>query len=135
MDEARELITKELKARCVSFLREHGFKGSFPNLYRVSASFVSLINFQFFSAGGSLCVNLSFVGPNGENKAVGTALAVEQLRIMHTRVHRRLGSAQLGDDRWFSFGRTSYGTFRGEPKPAAQIAEEVRALLEQQALP
>lgn len=42
-----------LKQGCVPLLRELGFKGSLPNLYRNVEGFVSLVNFQFFSSGGS----------------------------------------------------------------------------------
>jgi Domain of unknown function (DUF4304) len=45
---------------CVPELRRLGFKGSFPDLYRESSGFISVINFQFYSAGGSFCVNLSY---------------------------------------------------------------------------
>ena len=67
MSTDRSTMEKVLKEHCVPLLKEHGFKGGFPNLYRDTEGFVSLINFQFYSSGGSFCVNLSFADKQREN--------------------------------------------------------------------
>jgi hypothetical protein len=121
MDASKEAMLKAIKEKCVPALRKQGFKGSFPNFYRDQNDFVSLVNFQFFSSGGSFCVNLGFADPRRENISFQPHknITVNKLRVNSTRDQRRLG-AQAGD-RWFSFGRTNYGELRGETKPVNEI--------------
>ena len=119
----RKQMDKELKAHCVPFLRELGFKGSFPNLYRDSNGFISLINFQYFSSGGSLCLNLGYADPTNK------------LTVSQTREQVRLGSKNLVGDNWFSFGKTSYGEYRGDPIPPNELVARINMLIENQAEP
>lgn len=63
----RQTIEEALRSKCVPTLRHAGFKGAFPNFYRDTEGFVALVSFQFFSSGGSFCVNLSFADPERRN--------------------------------------------------------------------
>ena len=63
----RKQMEIELKKHCIPILRELGFKGSFPDLYRDENDFVSLINFQFYSSGGSFCINISYADAARDN--------------------------------------------------------------------
>ena len=125
----------ELKKHCVPLLKERGFKGSFPNMYRETEGFVSLINFQFFSSGGSFCINLSFSGPNRENVYFEKETKVKKLKVSQTSERVRLGSENLKGDNWFSFGKTSYGEYRGNPIPPQELTERINNLIESQAEP
>ena len=116
-----------LKEHTLPALRTAGFKGSFPHFHRDRDGFVALINFQFFSAGGSFCVNIGYADPARTNVAYRPDSPASALRVSHTRVQRRLG-APKGGDNWFSFGKTNYGEFRGDPVPADQIAKDCAAL-------
>lgn len=120
-----------LKEKCVPILRELGFKGSFPDYYRETRDFIALVNFQFFSSGGSFCVNLSYADPDRQNVEFRPHTDAKKLRISHTRERHRLGAVE--GDRWFSFGRTSYGECRGKPVPVAEIATICGQLLESEA--
>ncbi len=131
----RKKMETELKTRCISFLREHGFKGSFPNMYRESSGFVSLINFQFYSAGGSFCVNLSYAEPSRENVYFKKDTDVKKLRVSQTTEQVRLGSDNLKGDMWFSFGKTSYDEYRGEPIPVDELTQRINNLISEQAEP
>ncbi|MDA8585171.1 DUF4304 domain-containing protein [Rhodobacteraceae bacterium] len=117
-----------LKEHCVPVLRGQGFKGSFPNFYRDTDGFVSLINFQFWSSGGSFCVNLSFADPQRKNVAFQHNADVKKLRVSQTRAQCRLGAVN-GGDHWFSFGKTSYAEFRGEPTSMKENALACNRLL------
>lgn len=111
-----------LKKHCLPVLRKKGFKGSFPNFYREKNKFVALINFQFYSSGGSFCVNLGYADPERKNVNFKPDKynAANKLKVSSTRARRRLG-APIGDN-WFSFGTTSYNEYRGDPKPVDEIA-------------
>ena len=121
-------MEKALRDGCVPELRRLGFKGSFPDFYRESDGFISLINFQFFSAGGSFCVNLSFTDSERKNVDFRPELETRKLRVSHTRDRRRLG-ASYGGDRWYSFGKTSYGEYRGTPVPPDKLVSTINHLL------
>lgn len=135
MSTDRSTMEKVLKEHCVPLLKEHGFKGGFPNLYRDTEGFVSLINFQFYSSGGSFCVNLSFADKQRENIYFRPETEPKNLRVSQTRIHARLGAPKLKGDHWFSFGKTSYDEYRGAPQSPTDIAAEINQLIELDALP
>lgn len=128
-------MEKVLKEKCIPVLRDHGFKGCFPDLYRDIDGFVSLINFQFFSSGGSFCVNISYADKNRENIFFQKETEPKRLRVSQARERARLGAPNLVGDHWFSFGKTSYGEFRGEPQNPFEIASEITSLIKSAALP
>jgi hypothetical protein len=128
MAQDKAAMVKALKELCLPRLREQGFKGSFPHMFRDVGDFVELITFQFFSSGGSLCVEIGFADPCRENVHIKKDSPPSKLRVSVTRERCRLG-APTGGDRWFSFGPTSYGEYRGAPLPVEEIALDVQGLL------
>ena len=124
-------MERALKERCVPVLRRAGFRGSFPDFYRDTEGFVALVNFQFYSAGGSFCVNLSYADVARTNIYFRPETSVSKLKVSQTTERRRLGAAQ--GDRWYSFGPTSYGECRGKPVPAAALVDTINSLLESEA--
>jgi hypothetical protein len=122
----RAVIERAIKEQCVPELRRVGFKGSFPDFYRDTEGFVALVNFQFYSSGGSFCVNLSYADPNRSNIYFRPETPVRNLTVSQGRDRRRLGAVQ--GDRWFSFGRTSMGEFRGEPIRPEELTKLVNSL-------
>ena len=131
----RETMVAALKAHCVPALREAGFKGSFPNFYRDESGFIALVNFQFFSSGGSFCVNRGCAEPDRTNvyHPPDKEKSPAKLRVSATRDRRRLGDE--GGDRGFCFGPTNYGQFRGTPRPAEEIAVACNTLFREDAEP
>lgn len=132
MNADRKTMEAGLKKSCIPSLRKSGFKGSFPNLYRETDGFVSLLNFQFFSSGGSFCVNLGYADPQRRNVVVRPDTEIEKLSVSQTGDWVRLG-ATAGGDHWFSFGETSYEEFRGQPRSVEEIALTCSALLASEA--
>lgn len=135
MNTERADMEQALKAQCVPVLRQHGFKGTFPDLYRDAGGFVSLINFQFFSGGGSFCINISYADKNRKNIYFRNETETKKLKVSQATEQARLGAENLVGDRWFSFGKTSYGEFRGTPRPPAALVDEINKLIREVALP
>jgi hypothetical protein len=129
MNSDRQSMESALKTVCLPFLREIGFKGSFPNLYRDTDGFVSLINFQFSSAGGSFCVNISFADKLRTNIYFNKEAVPKDLRVSFATEQARLGAKDLFGDHWFSFGPTSGAEFRGNPQNPAAIAAQINQLV------
>jgi hypothetical protein len=127
----RAVMERALKARCVPVLRRAGFKGSFPDFYCDSEGFVALVIFQFYSAGGSFCVNLSYADPARCNIHFRPETPARNLTVSQARDGKRLGAVQ--GDRWYSFGPTSYSEFRGEPVSPAVLVDTINDLLESEA--
>jgi uncharacterized protein DUF4304 len=127
----RSVMERSLKEQCVPTLRGAGFKGSFPDFYRDVEGFVALVNFQFYSSGGSFCVNLSYADPKRTNVSFRPETATRELRVSQTRERCRLGGAQ--GDRWFSFGATSAGEFRGQPVDPSELVRVINGLLASEA--
>jgi Domain of unknown function (DUF4304) len=129
----RKTMERALKDQCVPTLRLVRFKGSFPNFYREDDDFIALVNFQFSLSGGSFCVNLSYADREGRNVYFRPKTEVRKLCVSQTIERLRLGANPQGSDNWFSFGRTSYGEFRGDPIPVPTITANVNNLLMSQA--
>jgi Domain of unknown function (DUF4304) len=127
MSAERAEMMEMLKATCIPVMRALGFKGSFPCLYRDRDEFVALVEFQFHSAGGSFCVNLGYADPDRRNVYFKPETQPKALKISQTSNSVRLGAIG-GGDHWFCFGQTSYGDFRGTPRPAEEIAATCSAL-------
>jgi hypothetical protein len=129
----RATMEKALRNECVPALRRSGFKGAFPNFYRDSDGFVALVNFQFYSSGGSFCVNISYADAGRSNIYFRPETKVSKLKVSQARDCLRLGAASERSDKWFSFGETSYGHHRGEVIPVLELVATVTSLLQSQA--
>ena len=115
-----------LKGHTVPSLRVQGFKGSFPHFFREQNDFISLLSVQFFSSGGSFCVELGYADPNRSNVYFRPDAAPSKMRVSATRDRMRLGAPD-GGDHWFHFGLTTYGDARGSLLEVNALAREVSA--------
>ena len=119
-------MEQALRNGCVPELRRLGFKGSFPDFYREADGFISLVNFQFYSAGGSFCINLSFTDSARNNVEFRPETETRKLSVTQTRERYRLGGG--GADNWFSFGKTSYSEHRGTPIAPDELVATINNL-------
>lgn len=115
----RDEMVAAIKSEIIPELRARGFRGSFPHFYRDDSNFISLITFQFFSSGGSFCINIGYADPQRQNVFSESDCETNKLKVMATRNARRLGDE--AGDRWFHFGRTSYGQFRDASQSVGEI--------------
>ena len=89
------------------------------------------MNFQFYSSGGSFCVNVSYADPDRKNVYIDKDFPSKKLRISQTTNHMRLKAPP--DEDWFVFGETNYGDIRGTIKAPNEIASLINNLVEKQA--
>ena len=108
------LMDEQLKRIVVPYLREIGFKGRYPTLYRAGDKGTDLIDFQFHKNKELLAVNLARVRP-------GVTTPSDKMRFASTPGDGRkwLSSGWFSRDPWFDFSKG--GCF--------ETAEKVRRLL------
>lgn len=124
----RPLIDKALKDEIVPFLREMGFKGTYPNFFRERGEHVDLLVFQFNKWGGSFVVEISYTDREGKNIYLDKNAEPEKLRVSDTEDRLRLNPKNDDTDYWFEYGEEEL------PKERIQsIIAEVKKCLETQA--
>lgn len=123
----------EIKREVMPSLRELGFKGSLPYLYRVSDdNHIDLVTFQFASVGGSFVIEIGFADPKRENVYIYKDTPPKKLRISQTTVRRRLGAEDGTSDYWFAYEGERPSGITGDPRTLAATA---RDLIQSQAVP
>ncbi|MFJ7406290.1 MULTISPECIES: DUF4304 domain-containing protein [unclassified Lysinibacillus] len=78
LSHSRLLMIKALKKLVVPYLREHGFKGSFPHFRRQNEEHMDVITFQFNRYGGSFVVEVAICGKDGFTTSWGTENSCKQ---------------------------------------------------------
>lgn len=124
----RKAMIAILKQSFVPEVRRLGFKGGFPSFFRETGAFVALVNVQFSSSGGSLCVNLGYADPERRNVTFAPETLPDKLKVSQCRDWVRLGAGKSGD-RWFVFNAFGASPYRGEVQPAEAIAAQCAELL------
>ena len=101
----REDMNLALKKVVLPYLRQRGFKGSFPHFRRIKEE-VDLITFQFDLHGGGFVIETATGKKEGFNTHWGKHIPAEKLRAwdLHpnerTRLQPHSGS---GTDSWFRY--------------------------------
>ena len=120
-----------LREVVIAYLREQGFRGTFPHFRRPRATHIDLLTFQFFSSGGSFVVELAACAPTGVVHSWGKVVPPGKVTAHDVQDRHRLGSEKF-DDHWFRFGKPNYEVGHDIVGPAKQyvaVAEAVRQLL------
>ena len=130
---SRNEMMAEIKSKVIPALRDLGFKGAIPHLYRVADNdHVDLVTLQFASAGGSFVVEIGFADPKRENIYLDKGAPHKNLRISQTINRRRLGANSESSDYWFVYdGERPFG-ISGTPQ---FLAELTKSLIQSQAVP
>lgn len=79
----REKINNILKVNVVPFLREIGFKGTFPNFKRVDENKIDLLTFQFSQYGKRFVVEIAQCSANGITFNSGQKIPPEKVGVYH----------------------------------------------------
>ncbi|MFS0861071.1 DUF4304 domain-containing protein [Fredinandcohnia sp. 179-A 10B2 NHS] len=100
----RKMIDNALKIGVVPFLRENGFKGSFPHFRRKTETNIELVTFQFNRWGGSFVVELATCPLEGVTTSWGELIPPNKVTAHDVNQRFRLGARSKGaEGKWFTF--------------------------------
>jgi hypothetical protein len=134
MNERRRAIDASLKTVTGPFLRQLGFKGSFPHFYREIDGHVDLLMFQYRRDGSSLVVEISFADRERKNICFRPETPTQQLQVSAATKRYRLGSAKRRhvDGEWLSFDP---GPLTSQSQYVQKLALKVNSLILEEAEP
>lgn len=134
MSERRKLIDGILKDTCVPFLRERGFRGSYPHLRRLHGEHIDLLMFQFRSDGTSFIVEISYADAERRNVGFRPEAPASKIDVACTRERYRLGARGRTevDGEWFPL---SHGTLVSDERHFRRLALKVNDMLLNEAEP
>ena len=97
-----QIMKKHLQAKVLEPLFDQGFVGKWPPFRREKSGCIELIVFQMNKYGGSFCVGVSAVFPQGANKnfVLWEGLSVDDLTVWNTNERYRLKGMYDG---WFYY--------------------------------
>jgi hypothetical protein len=101
--EKREKIEKAIKELVVPFIRQQGFKGSFPHFRRENENQLNLLGFQFSQYSSQFVVEISNCKKDGFTTPWGKKLEPSECRYYHPGNRHRLGAKTSNGDYWFDF--------------------------------
>lgn len=100
----RQMMDNALKKIVVPYLREQGFKGSFPHFRRKNDNNIDLITFQFNRWGGSFVVELTTCPLEGIITHWGKEIPPNKVTAHDVNNRFRLGAKSKDEDGiWFNF--------------------------------
>lgn len=108
--ERRQKIDEAIKDITIPFLREKGFKGSFPHFRRQLPDEINLLTFQHSLYDTKFVIEIANCSPNGTTTAWGKEITKNKVTA-HDMGHRlRFGSEKHKSDYWFDYGKNSLFT-------------------------
>ena len=108
--EKRKKMDIALKEITIPFLKEQGFKGSYPHLRREKDSKLNLLTFQFSISTPKFVVEISNCPVDGFITSWGEYLKPAQCRVSYMRDSLRIGSLRHKKDYWYDFEKDSFFT-------------------------
>jgi Domain of unknown function (DUF4304) len=134
MNEKRRAMDEALKKVSVPLLRDRGFKGAFPHLYREVGSHVDLLMFQFRLDGSSFVVEISYADPDRRNVSFRPETTVKKLQVPATRDRYRLGfkGRTVVDGEWLQL---DHGLLTTQARHFNRLALRVNELVLEEAEP
>lgn len=106
LPEHRKAMDSAIKAALGPVLKQHGFKGSFPNWRRTAGDRIDMVGIQHLSSGGTFFVNIGQVPAGGFRTGWMASIPVEKLGLGHAIRRERVQPEPLADG-WV-FGPRSY---------------------------
>jgi hypothetical protein len=104
MSESHDNMIQALKEIAVPYLREIGFKGSFPHFRRILSDRVDMLTFQFNKYGGSFVVEVANCPAEGIRTHQGEEISPAKVKAWDVTERLRLGSnPPRKTDYWFKF--------------------------------
>ena len=103
--ERREKMDGAIKEFIVPFLRERGFKGSYPHFRREQENKLNLLTFQFSMSGSKFVVEIANCPLKGFNPGYGNDLKSAECRVYYMNKRLRVGSIKNGMGYWYDFSK------------------------------
>jgi hypothetical protein len=100
----RLAMTNALKKIVVPYLREQGFKGSFPHFRRQNENQIDLITLQFNRYGGSFVVELAVCAAEGVTMSWGEEIPPNKVTAHDINDRYRLReNIKDANEHWFNY--------------------------------
>jgi hypothetical protein len=106
--EKRLLMDLAIKEITVPFLREQGFKGSFPHFRRFKSDRINLLTYQFNLNSSKFVVEISNCSPKGIVTPWGSEISPSKCNAHNMYRRLRVGSVKNKGDYWFDFSEESF---------------------------
>ncbi|MFS0881099.1 DUF4304 domain-containing protein [Metabacillus niabensis] len=120
----RLVMIKALKKIVVPYLREQGFKGSFPHYRRQNEENMDLITFQFNRYGGSFVVELAICPKDGVTMSWGEKVPANKVTAHDVDERYRLRENKKDhNETWFNYENAK------DEEDFEQVASKVMSLL------
>ncbi len=103
--EKRESMENAIKEIIIPFLRNKGFKGSFPHFRREQNEKLNLLNFQFSRYSPSFVVEIANCSVNGMVTSCGEEIKPAKCQVPYLKNRLRLGSIKNKTDYWYNFDK------------------------------
>ena len=105
--EKRDKMDTTIKEIVVPFLRERGFKGSYPHFRRENGVNLNLLTFQFGLSAPQFVVEISNCPSTGFTTSWGKYLKPAQCRASYMNSRLRIGSLKNNKNTWYNFEKES----------------------------
>lgn len=104
-NERRDKMDLAIKEIIIPFLREQGFKGSYPHFRREKDNMLNLLTFQFSTSGPKFVVEIANCPITGFNPGWGNDLKPSECRVYYMSKRLRVGSIKNGSGYWYDFSK------------------------------
>jgi len=108
--ERREKMDLAIKEILILFLRQKGFKGSYPHFRREQNNDLNLLTFQFSLYASKFVVEICNCPTEGYQPGWGKFLKPAECRVNYFGKRLRVGSLKNKKDCWYSFEKESLFT-------------------------
>jgi hypothetical protein len=108
--EKRILMDAAIKEITVPFLRQQGFKGSFPHFRRLKDDRINLLTYQFSTNSSKFVVEISNCSSKGILLPWGKHIKPSNCTAHDMYKRLRVGSKRANVDYWFDFNEESFFT-------------------------
>jgi len=106
--ERREKMDMAIKDITIPFLRQQGFKGSYPHFRRERDNKLILLTFQFSVSSPKFVVEISYCSTEGYTTSWGKQLKPSECRVQYMGHRLRIGSIKNKKHSWYDFGKDSF---------------------------
>jgi hypothetical protein len=106
--ERREKMDSAIKEIILPFLKDKGFKGSYPHFRRERGDKLNLLCFQFSLYSSQFVVEISQCAKEGYTTSWGKILKPSECKVQYIGTRHRIGSTKNQKDYWYDFENETF---------------------------